>query len=139
MVPPGCDWREWVDVNKSDTVEPDYRSRSLGREFAVGRDNALYATTPPLEALGLIISHAATIPEEYPKCTLMINDVCRAFFCEKINRDVYIELPEEDGYAYMGPGMLPMDGRRHLAHISLALDSSEDKDIHASPTIPIRG
>ena len=52
----------WVDVNKGDSTDPDYRSRLVGREFAIGRDDALYAATPPLEALGLIISHAATIP-----------------------------------------------------------------------------
>ena len=60
----------WVDINKGDTAEPDYRSRLDRREFAVGRDDALYAATAPLKALGLIISHAATIPERGPKRTL---------------------------------------------------------------------
>ena len=41
----------WVDVNKGDSKEPESRSRLVGREFALGKDNALYAATPPLEAL----------------------------------------------------------------------------------------
>ena len=58
----------------------------------------------PLEALRLIISHAATIPDDGPKRTIMINDVRRAYLYAKIQRDVYIELPEEDDKR--GPGML---------------------------------
>ena len=54
----------WVDVNKVDTADLEYRPRLVGRELSVGRDDALYAATPPLEAVGLIISHAATIPVE---------------------------------------------------------------------------
>ena len=41
----------WVDVNKGDAADPNYRSRLVGREFNVGRDDALYGATPPLEAL----------------------------------------------------------------------------------------
>ena len=86
----------WVDVNKGDQDDPEYRSRLVGREFNVGRDDALYAATPPLEALRIIISHAATNPEKGPERVIMINDVRRAYFYAKINRDVYIELPKED-------------------------------------------
>ena len=51
----------WIDTNKGDTANPNYRSRLMGREFNTYRDDALYAATPPLEALRLIISHAAII------------------------------------------------------------------------------
>ena len=51
----------WIDTNKGDTANPNHRSRVVGREFNTYRDDALYAATPPLEALRLIISHAATI------------------------------------------------------------------------------
>ena len=37
----------WVDVNKGDTVNPNCRSRLVGREFNVGRDDSLYAATHP--------------------------------------------------------------------------------------------
>ena len=35
----------WVDVNKGDSEEPEYRSRLVGRELAVGKDGALYVAT----------------------------------------------------------------------------------------------
>ena len=83
----------WADVNKGDSEDPEYRSRLVGREFAVGN---VYAATPPLEALRIIISHAATYPESGPERVIMINDVRRAYFYAKIQRDVFIELPKED-------------------------------------------
>ena len=49
-----------------------------------------------MEALGIIIIHAATYPDEGPERVIMINDVRRAYFYAKINRDVFIELPKED-------------------------------------------
>ena len=104
----------WVDVNKGDSTDPDYRSRLVGREFAIGRDDALYAATPPLEALRLIISHAAAIPDDGPRRTIMINDVRRAHFYAKIQRDVNIELPEEDDKR--GPGVLGQTSTLPLRH-----------------------
>ena len=38
----------WVGVNKGDALDVNYRSRLVGREFNIGRDDALYASTPPL-------------------------------------------------------------------------------------------
>ena len=70
-----------------------------GREFNIGRDDALHASTastPPLEALRLIVSHAATCPQSGNMRMLMINDVRKAYFYAKIQRDVYIELLKED-------------------------------------------
>ena len=40
-----------ADVDEGDATDVNYRSRLVGREFNVGRDDALYASTPPLEAL----------------------------------------------------------------------------------------
>ena len=86
----------WVDVNKGDAQDVNYRSRLVGREFNVGRDDVLYASTRPLEALRLIVSYAATHPTTGRRRIIMINDVHRAYFYAKIQRDVYIELPNED-------------------------------------------
>ena len=86
----------WVDVNKGDATDTNYRSRLVGREFNVGRDDALYAATPPLEALRVVISHAATHTQKGNRRSVMVNDVRRAYFYAKIQRDVYIELPQED-------------------------------------------
>ena len=94
----------WVDVNNGDAPDTNYRSRLVGREFNIGRDDALYASTPPPEALRLIVSYAATQPLDGQRRMLMMNDVRRAYFCAKIHRDVYIEFPEE--HPDHGKGML---------------------------------
>ena len=68
----------WIDVNKGDALDTNYRSRLVGREFNAGRDNALYASTPLLEALRFIVRHAATQPVIGKRRIIMINDVRRA-------------------------------------------------------------
>ena len=70
-----------------------YRSRLVGHEFKIGRDDAVYVSTPPLEALRLIVSHAATHLLSGRRRMRMINDVRRAYFYAKIQRDVCIEFP----------------------------------------------
>ena len=37
----------WVDTNKGERINVDCRSRLVGREFNMGRDDALYVATPP--------------------------------------------------------------------------------------------
>ena len=85
----------WVDVNKGDRRSPDYRSRRVGKELNFGVDLALYAATPPLEALRLILSQAATGKRAKGQ-RVMINYVKRAYFHAKVTRDIYIELLQED-------------------------------------------
>ena len=57
----------------------------------------MYAGTPPLEALRLLVSEAATIEdhEEDNDKVIMINDVARAFFEAPAYREICVELPEE--------------------------------------------
>ena len=92
---------KWIDTNKGDRDNPNYRSRLVGREFNEGHNDLLYASTPPLEAMRLILSHAATTDDEQPgrRRQVMINDVSRAYFYAKQKRIIYIELPKEDGDA----------------------------------------
>ena len=96
----------WVDVNKGDTEVPDCRSRLVGREFNIGKDDDLYAATPPLEALRWVLSVAGTWARgrSRERRSVMINDVRRAYFYAHIQRDVYIEVPPEDPNA--GPDVL---------------------------------
>ena len=54
----------WVDTNKGDTNRPDYRSRWVAQEFRVGPDNALYAATPPLEAVREVVSSVASADQK---------------------------------------------------------------------------
>ena len=39
----------WVDINKGDTQNPNYRSRLVAKEFNTGVRPELYAATPPSE------------------------------------------------------------------------------------------
>ena len=95
---------KWLDTNKGDRENPNYRSRLVGREYNEGRDDTLYASTPPLEALRYIVSHAATIDPKRrnERRELMINDVRRAYFYAKQKRNVFINLPKEDEEAEEG-------------------------------------
>jgi hypothetical protein len=84
----------WLDINKGDSVNPDYRSRFVGKEFNTGTDSSLYAATPPLEALKLLISSAASSRDT--GVHMMICDVKRAYFHAPASRDLYVEVPKED-------------------------------------------
>ena len=83
----------WIDINKGDLVNLNYRSRLVAKEFNNSLRPDLFAATPPLEALKLIISMAMT---ENPGEKIMVNDVSRAFFCAPARRQVFVELPPED-------------------------------------------
>ena len=85
----------WVDTNKGDFENPDYWSRLVGKEFKDGDHPDNFAATPPLEGLRAVISHAATT-RTAQRYKVMINDVARAYFNAVIDRELYIELPEED-------------------------------------------
>ena len=61
----------WLDVNKGDSGSPDIRSRYVGKEFATGVDASLYAGTPPLEALKILMGTAASDA----KLHVMLSDV----------------------------------------------------------------
>ena len=83
----------WIDINKGDQAQPNYRSRMVAREINTHRREDLFAATPPLEALKLILSMATTGNKGE---ILMVNDINRAFFHARAKRDVYVQLPPED-------------------------------------------
>ena len=69
----------------------------LSREITrTALEDALYAITPPLEALRVMVSRAATADSGGEERELMVNDVSRAYSCVNCTRDMYIELPPED-------------------------------------------
>ena len=84
----------WLDINKGDSATPDVRSRYVGKEFATGVDASLYAGTPPLEALKIIITAAASGQKD--GLHIMLSDVKRAYFHAKAARDLYVDIPRED-------------------------------------------
>ena len=83
----------WIDINKGDTDRPNYRSRLVAREINTYKRDDLFAGTPPLEALKLLLSMSASGNTGE---LIMINDVSRAFFHAKATRDVFVQLPDED-------------------------------------------
>ncbi len=82
----------WVDINKGDEANPDYRSRLVAKEFKTDVRPDLYAATPPSECLRLIVSRLAS----NRRFRLMYADVSRAYFCAKAVRPVFVKLPDED-------------------------------------------
>ena len=48
----------WVDVNKGDDVNPEYRSRLVAQEIKRDTREDLFAATPPLEAKKMLMSMA---------------------------------------------------------------------------------
>ena len=95
---------KWIDVNKGNIDHPNIRCRLVGKEFRTTPDDALYASMPPLEALRMVVSRAATLDGNGQEREIMINDVSRAYFYAEATRCKYIELPKEDPKA--DPNML---------------------------------
>ena len=79
----------------------------------------MYAATPPLEALKLLIAHAAS-DQKNKKYHIMLSDVKRAYFHALARRDLYVELPEEDpNYkpGWVGRLRLALYGTRDVASL----------------------
>ena len=100
----------WIDINKGDDENPNYRSRFVAKEFNQSEEQGLFAGTPPLEAMRYIIHRAATVGKE--ENIIMINVVARAFFEATVKRAVCVEVPEEDIGSHPRP-RLPAHPRSH--------------------------
>ena len=121
----------WVDVNKGDDDQPNYRSRLVAREIRRKGEDSIFAPTPPLEALRAILSLTATQefwPEDIwhadPGSELRLQvstiDISRAYFNArtKDSDPVYVELPPEDpdfGKGLCGRLNVHMYGTRRAA------------------------
>ena len=64
----------WIDINKGDTNNPNYRSRLFAREINIHKRDDIFAATPPLEALKVILSMIACCNKGE---VVMINDISR--------------------------------------------------------------
>ncbi len=98
----------WIDTNKGDHDNPNYRSRQVVREIKARKKlvdqlspEETFSSMPPLEALMLLTSLFMT--EEVPphkvraaNKKLGIFDIKRAHFYGKARRRVFVELDEED-------------------------------------------
>ena len=70
----------------------------MGKEFNTHNDMTLYAATPPLEALRLILHLAATYRVGESNYMIMTNDVSRAYFYAPVKEGqyIYVQLLDED-------------------------------------------
>jgi hypothetical protein len=84
----------WVDHNKGTNDKPEIRSRLVAKEIKTSYKPELFAATPPLEALKLLLSINASSQGE--KRCIMHNDVSRAYFHAPAVRDVFVEIVDED-------------------------------------------
>ena len=110
----------WIDINKGDSLNPNYRSRLVLREINTSKMDDLFAGTPPSEALKMIISMTTSGNKGE---VLMVNDVSRVFFHAKARRDLYVQIAKEDqqpgdekrcdklNFPCMGHGMPPRIGQ----------------------------
>ena len=93
---------KWVDVNKGDEGNLEYRSRLVAKEIKVDRREDLFAATPPLEALKMLLSAAMTEGLGYRRgreefgMKLEFIDIKRAYLQADVKRDIFVELPGED-------------------------------------------
>lgn len=86
---------KWVNVNKQDEKNPLIRSRYVACEVNTYRDESLYASTPPLEALRFLLSWTATRSRAQPKNNILLVDVRKAHLHADAEREVYVQLPPE--------------------------------------------
>ena len=95
-------------MNKGDEENPDYRSRLVAMEFKRGVNTEWFSGTPPLEALRALCSSWASQEVEGrikhgqggkpgEDICMIVLDVRKAHLCAPAARDVFVELPKEEG------------------------------------------
>ncbi len=104
----------WIDTNKGDSASPNYRARLVGRELNLCKRDDLFAATPPLESLRMILSICASRQDAQKaedRFVVMRNDVRRAYFYAPTTRPIFITIPAED----REPGDEDMVGQLNLS------------------------
>lgn len=90
----------WIDINKGDEQRPAYRSRLVIQEIRQSHIEAIFAATPPLESVRMLLSLQRTgnrRDHRGRRKKVMFIDIRRAHWCAKIFRLVYVRLPDEAG------------------------------------------
>ena len=90
----------WVSVRKTlDNGEEIVRSRLVGRDFKGGNgsNEDLFAATPPLEALKLLLRASVIREGGEEEIKLMFIDVRKAHLIPQCDEEVYVKLPAEFG------------------------------------------
>jgi hypothetical protein len=119
----------WVEVNKGDDNNPKYRSRLVAREIRMAGEDAIFAPTPPLESLRMVLSYGTTDFADEPKKTydpksphwmqVLAIDISRAYFNAVAPEDepTFVDVPPEFGAPPCMCGLLErhMYGTRRAA------------------------
>ena len=87
---------KWIDTNKGDEHNPGYRAPLIGREIKTDQRPELFATTPPLESLRMILAICASNQHREEPYRVLSSDIKRAHFFAKAGRPIFIEIPVED-------------------------------------------
>ncbi len=83
---------KWVDTNKGEKKNPEYRCRLVAKEIKEDKREDLFAAAPPVEAKKMLFSLWAIMPG----MCLDFGDVVRAYFHAKARREVYVDMSMED-------------------------------------------
>ena len=83
----------WVDHNKGERHNVNVRSRLVAKQINTDKEEGLFAATPPLEALRMLLS--ATFTGNKPKA-LTFNGMSRAYMHARTSSDINVEMCEED-------------------------------------------
>ena len=90
----------WIDINKGDDENPSYRSRWVAKDFRRAWVETVFAATPNIESVRLLLASAAntckTTGNLKGNTCVMIIDISRAYFYAPAQKDMYIKLPPED-------------------------------------------
>ena len=88
---------KWIDTNKGDEKNFNVRSRLVCTEVRPRGTEAIFSATPPLESLRVLMTIVSQPIEDAkdPWC-MTLADVSRAHVYAKAEREVYIQLPQED-------------------------------------------
>ena len=83
----------WVETNKGDDQTPSIRSRLVAREIRTAGQDSIFAPTPPLESLRMILTMATTDfgdgwkvcrdPDSEQRTQILMVDISRAYFNAK--------------------------------------------------------
>ena len=95
-----------MDTNKGDDDAENYRSRLVAQEFRSKAEDSLFAATPPLESLKVLINICAQevydekgrlrAAEGDQRAGIMLIDIKRAHFYAPAQRRLFVDLPPED-------------------------------------------
>ena len=86
----------WVCTNKGDRQSPDVRARWCAKEVATYKSGAFFAATPPLEAMRLILSEAASRGRQGGRALkVQLLDAKKAHLHAPAVRPIFVDLPPE--------------------------------------------